>query len=98
MQSRLSWTHVTSRVAAALLGGWLFVLGWTVLAVSAGVALGLPYEEAHTAATLLAFLLLLVAFCWALAARSLRRVWAVLAGGALLMTAAGLGLQHALLT
>lgn len=96
MHKHKSWVHVTGRVAAALLGGWLFVFGWTVLAVTAGVALGLPYEEAHTAAMLLAFLLLLAAFCWALAARSLRRVWAVLAGGALLMTAAGQGLQHAL--
>jgi hypothetical protein len=68
-------------VAASVLGGYAFVWGF----VSAGVALlaraGMPYGEAQTALYLLAFLLYLACFCWAVAAASLTRVWSVLAGG-----------------
>ena len=83
MPSRL---HVISRIAASLLGGWAFVWGFVTLAIAGQVALGQPYGEAHTASMLLAFLVFLVVFCWSFAARSLARVWAVLAGGAALMT------------
>ena len=61
--------------------------------IAAQVALGQPYNEAHTASMLLAFLVYLVVFCWAYAASSLARVWTVLLGGALLMTGAGWLLQ-----
>ena len=78
--------RVASRVAASVLGGYVFVWGL----VSAGVALlvkaGLPYGEAQTALYLLAFLVYLACFCWALAAASPIRVWSVLAGGGLGMT------------
>ena len=79
--------HIVSRVAASVLGGYVFVWGL----VSAGTALlvtaGLPYGEAQTALYLLAFLVYLACFCWAIAAASLTRVWSVLAGGGLGMTA-----------
>jgi hypothetical protein len=79
--------RIVSRVAASVLGGYLFVLGL----VSAGIALlvraGLPYGEAQTALYLLAFLVYLGCFCWAIAAASLTRVWSVLAGGGVGMTA-----------
>jgi hypothetical protein len=79
--------RVASRVAASVLGGYVFVWGL----VSAGVALlvkaGLPYGEAQTALYLLAFLVYLACFCWAIAAASLTRVWSVLAGGGVGMTA-----------
>lgn len=89
-------TQIVSRITASLLGGWGFVWGFVTLAVTAQVALGQPYGEAHTAAMLLAFIVFLVVFCWSFAAASLARVWAVLVGGALLMTAAGWLLQSAL--
>jgi hypothetical protein len=89
-------THIASRIAASLLGGWSFVWGFTTLSVTTQVALGQPYDEAHTASMLLAFLVFLVAFCWSFAAASLARVWAVLAGGAALMTGTA-GLLQSLL-
>lgn len=88
--------QILSRIAASLLGGWAFVWGFVSLAITAQVALGQPYGEAHTAAMLLAFVVFLVAFCWSFASASLVRVWAVLAGGALLMTAAAWLLQSSL--
>lgn len=78
--------HIASRIAASLLGGWAFVWGFVTLTIAGQVALGQPYNEAHTASMLLAFLVFLVVFCWSFAAARLARVWAVLAGGAALMT------------
>jgi hypothetical protein len=79
--------QIVSRVAASVLGGYVFVWGL----VSAGTALlvkaGVPYGEAQTALYLLAFLVYLACFCWAIAAASPTRVWSVLAGGGLGMTA-----------
>ena len=88
--------HIASRIAASLLGGWAFVWGFTSLTIAGQVALGQPYNEAHTASMLLAFLVFLAAFCWSFAASSLARVWAVLAGGAALMTGAAWLLQSSL--
>lgn len=90
----LTGIHIASRVAASLLGGWAFVWGFFTLGIAGLVALGQPYDEAYTAVRLLAFLVFLVAFCWAIAAASLTRVWAVLAGGAVLMTGAAWLLQR----
>jgi len=78
---------VVSRVAASLLGGYAFVWGFTTLGIALLLAAGMNYGDARTLVMLLAFLVFLVAFCWAYAAKSLRRVWAVLAGGGALMTA-----------
>lgn len=94
MPSRI---HVLSRIAASLLGGWAFVWGFAALAIVGQVALGRPYNEAHTAAMLLAFLVFLTVFCWSFAAASLARVWVVLAGGALLMTGGAWLLQASLI-
>ena len=88
--------HIASRVAASLLGGWAFVWGFVTLSIAGQVALGLPYAEAYTASMLLAFLVFLVAFCAAIGAASLARVWLVLAGGGALMTGAGWLLQSTL--
>jgi hypothetical protein len=88
--------HIASRIAAGLLGGWAFTWGFASLAIAGGVALGWAYDQAHTAAMLLAFLVFLAVFCWAFAAAGLVRVWAVLAGGAGLMTAAAWWLQRTL--
>ncbi|HEU4460766.1 MAG TPA: iron uptake protein [Methylibium sp.] len=89
--------QIASRVGASLLGGWAFVWGFTTLAITGLVKFGQTYKEASTAAMLLAFVVFLVAFCWAFAAASVARVWAVLAGGAALMTGAAWLLQRSLL-
>lgn len=88
--------QIVSRVTASLLGGWAFVWGFVSLAITGQVMLGLPYDQAHAAAMLLAFIVFLAVFCWSFASASLLRVWAVLAGGALLMTGAGWLLQSSL--
>lgn len=85
---RASRLHVVSRVAAGVAGGYVFVWGSVMLAIAIGLVAGMRYSEAQTLAFLLAFPVFLVMFCWAFAATSLVRVWCVLAGGGLAMTAA----------
>lgn len=80
--------HLASRVAASLLGGYVFVWGSVVLSIALLLAAGLPYGEAQTLAYLFAFLVFLACFCWAYAAASLARVWSVLLGGGAAMTGA----------
>lgn len=92
----LTTAHVLGRIAASLLGGYAFTWGITTLGITGLVALGVDYHEAHTVLMLLAFLFFLGAFLWAFAARSLARVWLVLAGGGLAMTAAAWALQNRL--
>lgn len=90
--------QVSNRVAAALLGGYAFTWGFTVLGMAGLTALGVDFHEAETGVLILAFLVFLVLFLWAFAASSMLRVWAVLSGGAALMTAAAWALQRALLS
>jgi hypothetical protein len=80
--------HIASRVAAGLLGGYGFVWGFVTLGIAVLMAGGMPYDDARTTLYLLAFLLFLSLFCWAFAAASLWRVWAVLFGGGAVMTGA----------
>lgn len=96
MRDRLS-LPIVARITAALLGGYAFTWGFVALGVAGLVALGVDFHEAETALLLLAFLVFLPLFLWAFAAASLARVWAVLGGGAVLMTAAAWGLQRVLL-
>jgi hypothetical protein len=86
--------HVVSRIAAALLGGYAFVWGVTTFGITALVALGVGYDEARTTLMLLAFLVFLGVFLWAFAAASLARVWLVLAGSGVALTAAAWALQR----
>ena len=92
-----SRAHVVGRVVAGILGSYVFTWGFITLTIACAVALGLPYGEALTVASLLAFLVLLVAFCWAFTASSLARAWTVLCGGGLIMTGGGWLLSRALL-
>jgi hypothetical protein len=79
-------SQIVSRILASVLGGYGFVWGFCALGIALLVTAGMDYEEAWTFAMVLAFLVFLVAFCWAIAAASLARVWAVLAGGGGAMT------------
>lgn len=94
----LAARHLTiaSRVAASLLGGYAFTWGFASLGIASQVAFGVEFHAAETVMMLLSFLLFLGLFLWAFAARSLARVWTVLAGGGALMSAAALLLQHSL--
>lgn len=88
---------VGNRIAAALLGGYAFTWGFTAFGMAALVAFGVDFHEAELSLMLLAFPVFLGVFLWAFTAASLTRVWAVLAGGALIMTASAWWLQRALL-
>lgn len=70
-----------SRIAASLLGGWVFTWGFVSLGISLLVAVGVRYGDAQTLLYLLAFLVFLGMFLWSFAAASVLRVWLVLAGG-----------------
>ncbi|MOA05957.1 hypothetical protein D3C78_1255700 [compost metagenome] len=89
---------VAFRIAAALAGGYAFTWGVIALGMAALFAAGMEFHDAQGLASLLGFLLYLCVFLWAFAARSLLRVWAVLAGGGALMSAAASWLQSALLS
>lgn len=79
--------QTASRVAASIVGGWAFVWGFTTLGIALLLMAGLSYADAQTLVYLLAFLVYLIAFCWAFATTSATRAWLVLLGGGLAMTA-----------
>lgn len=80
--------QIVSRIVAGLGGGWAFTWGIVTLGIGLQVAAGVAYDDARTLMYLLAFLVLLGSFLWAIAAKSVVRVWAVLAGGGAVMTGA----------
>lgn len=83
---KASPVQIVGRVTAGVLGGYAFAWGFVTLSIALLLIVGAPYDDARTLAYLLAFLVLLVVFCWSFVAASLIRVWAVLAGGAMVMT------------
>jgi hypothetical protein len=79
--------QIASRIGAGVLGGWAFVWGFATLGIATLLVAGMPYGDAQTLVYLLAFLVYLTVFCWAFAAASAARVWAVLVGAGAAMTA-----------
>lgn len=88
---------IVSRVLASVLGGYAFCWGFVTLGIVLLLLAGVPYGEAQIALYLLAFLVFLVAFLWSFAATNLVRVWAVLAGGGVAMTALALFMSRSVL-
>ncbi|QGX41833.1 iron uptake protein [Permianibacter aggregans] len=80
-----------------MVGGYAFTWGVVALGMTVLVALGVDYHEAEMAMMLLAFLVFLTVFLWAFAAESMLRVWALLAGGAVVMILAASTLQASLI-
>lgn len=85
------------RIAAAVFGGYAFTWGFIALGVVLMFAAGMEFHDAEHLGYILGFLVFLVVFLWAFAARSLPRVWAVLAGGGIVMTGGASLLQQMLL-
>lgn len=85
------------RIAAGMLGGYAFTWGFIALAIGLLVAARFDFHDAETLGTILGFLVFLVVFLWAFAARSVVRVWSVLAGGGASMAGAAWLVQRALL-
>jgi hypothetical protein len=80
--------QITSRIAASVLGSYVFVWGLVVLGIAVCLHAGLSYSDAAALAALLAFVVFLVTFLWAFVAASVARVWGVLLSGGGAMTAA----------
>jgi len=82
---------LASRIAAAILGGYVFCWGFVALGLAAFYASGMAFHDAEHLSAILGVLLYLIVFCWTFAARRVGRVWVVLlAGGALMAAAAAL--------
>jgi hypothetical protein len=90
--------QTTNRIIAAILGGYAFTWGFSVLGITSLVALGIDFHEAETGLSLIAFLVFLGLFLWTFAAKSMIRVWLVLAGGSAVMMLIGTFLQNSLLS
>lgn len=89
--------NIALRIAAGMLGGYAFTWGFIALAITSLFAARLDFYDAETLGTILGFIVFLVVFLWAFAARSVLRVWGVLAGGGALMAGAAWLVQRALL-
>ena len=89
--------RVVGRIAAGMLGGYAFTWGFIALLIGLSFAADMEFHDAEALGYILGFIVFLVAFLWAFAARSLARVWLVLAGGGALMTGAAWLVQRALL-
>jgi len=94
--SSVSTRHVVSRIAAALLGGYVFTWGFIALSLAGLYGLGMRFHDAEALANIIGFLLYLVVFLWAFGAGRLNRVWLVLVGGGLLMAGTGALIQSLL--
>ncbi len=92
--SALSTRHLIARITAALLGSYGFTWGFCALGITLLTTLGVSFHTAEVGVMLLAFLVYLGLFLWSFAESSLVRIWAVLAGGAVIMTAAAWVLQR----
>lgn len=88
---------IALRIAAALVGGYAFTGGFAAFGMAALAAAGMDFHEAEHAIMLVAFIVFLLVFLWAFAGRSLLRIWAVLAGGGVVMALGAWLLQRSLL-
>lgn len=89
--------HLASRIFAAVLGAYAFTWGFMALGIVLLFAAGMEFHDAEHLSAIIGFLVFLGLFLWAFAARSLWRVWLVLAGGGLLMAGGASLVQQMLL-
>src|SRR5688500_4217868 len=85
---------VFARTGAAILGGYALTLAFVTIVIASLVTAGMSFGHAWVLALVFAFLLDLGVFLWAFAARSVMRVWLVLAGGSALMAGAAIFVAH----
>lgn len=88
--------QVAGRIAAALLGGYAFTWGFIALGIASLFAAQMEFHDAEHLCNILGILVFLAVFLWAFAARSVKRVWLVLAGSGGLMAASASLIQHLL--
>ncbi|GGK10118.1 iron uptake protein [Luteimonas terricola] len=85
-----------ARITAAVLGGYGFAWGVVAACTSLAVAAGMGFHDAEFLSSLVGVLALLGALLWAIAARRLWPVWAVLVVGGALLAGVGSAVQTAL--
>lgn len=85
-QTSLSRAQLSSRIAAAILGGYVFTWGLIALGVALLFAVGMEFHDAESLGYIIGFLVYLVVFLWAFASSRLNYVWLLLVGGGALMT------------
>ncbi len=88
-----SGRQVALRTGAAVLGGYAFCWGFSVLGIALYFALGLSFHDGEHLFSILVFLIYPCLFLWAFIARDLRRVAVILFGGGAVMAAAATLLQ-----
>ena len=86
-----------ARLAAAVLGGYFFAWGVVAACTSLAVAAGMGFHDAEFLSSLVGVLAFLGALLWAIAARRLWPVWAVLVAGGALLAGVGSAVQAALI-
>ena len=87
--SRVTRLHIAGRVAAAVLGGYVFAWGVVAAVTSLAFAVGMEFHDAEFVGAVVGLLAYLSVFLWAFAARRLAVVWLVLAGGGALLAGTG---------
>ncbi len=92
-----SQLSLISRIASGVLGGYAFTWGCVALIIAGSYAAGMEFHDSEALGYILGFLVFLGVFLWAFAARSVTRVWLVLAGGGALMAGVASVLQRSLL-
>jgi hypothetical protein len=93
-QSPVSRAAIASRIAAAVLGGYVFAWGVHALLMAAGVAVAMEFHDAEFVGAAVALLAYVAVFLWAFASPRLWRVWLVLVGGGAAMTALASWIQR----
>ena len=78
---------IFGRVLAAVLGGYAFCWGLAAIGTAGFYGLGMHFHDAEHLSGILAVLAYVGVFLWAFGARRMRPVWAVLLGGAVVMSA-----------
>lgn len=89
----LTPSHIASRTAVAILGGYAFTWGVIALGIALMYSAGMEFHDAEHLSYIVGLLVFLGAFLAAFASRGLRRVALVLLGGGALMSAAGWWVQ-----
>lgn len=93
----LSRTHIASRTAAAVLGGYAFTWGLIAFGMALLSAAGMDFHDAEHLSYLIGLLVYLTVFLMAYAVGNMLRLWLVLAGGGAAMAAAASLIQSQLI-
>lgn len=84
-QHSISFTQLSARIGAAVVGGYVFTWGLIALGVALLFAAGMEFHDAESLSNIIGFLVYLTVFLWAFASQYLKRIWLLLVGGGAVM-------------